>query len=80
MIDDVVWDGKIIKNQKFRDTLNRYSEIRRKNARKYYWTKKGKSDDYIIQQDLYLLNKKLKSMYKVLDRLGLKIEIKEKDD
>ena len=42
----------------------KYAVLRRKNARNYYWKKRGKGDYYFIKRDIYLLNKKLKGIQK----------------
>ena len=64
----------ITKNQ---ERYEKYAEVRKHNARNYYWKKKGKQDYYYIQRDIQLLQKKLKQIHKIADRLKLKISIEE---
>ena len=68
--------GKVMDKIKARD--KKYAEVRRLNARDYYWKKKGKGDYYYIKRDMDLLSKKLKSIQKIVDRLGLKLELSPK--
>ncbi|MEK6878631.1 MAG: hypothetical protein AABY22_03435 [Nanoarchaeota archaeon] len=66
-------------SRKNQERYTKYAEVRKINARNYYWKKKGKHNYYYIQRDVDLLIKKLKQIRKIADRLKLKIELKESD-
>lgn len=61
--------------ERYQKNKEKYSELRKHNARNYYWKKKGKQDYYYIQRDLELLQKKLQQIKKIADRLKLNVEV-----